>query len=406
MWGNTPAHMLKNLGRFLVLGTLCVAFAHAQNPSLEDRLARVEAAIARIEAKLNDTVSPDELAPTLKEFSDLTRQLGWDGKAPLNVVKVAGNEQKLTLGGFIHAQFESGGAPDTRYTGINDRFLLRRTRVNLAGAFAENVAFKLEADFGNNSIATKTGISGQLTDAFVNWTPDARASVRVGQFKTPFGFEQLQPDTKTYTIERSLPNDRLTVSRQIGAMLYGDPVPKRLSYSVGAFNGTGVNASSNDNQKFMWVGRLNGVAYEGKIGTQKARLAVGGDYFTTNDKGTFTGRREGYSYDAQLAVGPAELQAEWLRNTQHPTVGSATTAEGWSMLGAYNFAKRWQGVVRYENYDSNTALNATTSKLWTFGLNFLLKGDDLKFSLNYLQGDPAAPVPSDHRFLGRIQVVF
>lgn len=390
----------------LALGSVLATSASAQPSSLEERLARVEAAIARIEAKLDGTVSAEELAPTLKEFSDLTRQLGWDGKAPLTVVKAAGTEQKLTLGGFVHAQYESGGAPDTRYTGINDRFLLRRTRVNLAGTFAEKAAFKLEADFGSNSIAPKSGISGQLTDAFVNWTPDARASVRVGQFKTPFGFEQLQPDTKIYTVERSLPNDRLTVSRQIGAMLYGDPVPKRLSYSVGAFNGTGVNVSSNDNQKFMWVGRLNGLAYEGKVGTQKARLSLGADYFTTKDKGTFTGRREGYSADAQLAVGPAEIQAEWLRNTQHPTAGAAVTADGWSMLGAYNFTKRWQGVVRYEAYDSNTSTNATTSKLWTFGLNFLLKGDDLKFSLNYLQGDPAAPVPSDHRLLGRVQVVF
>lgn len=392
--------------RYLALGVLGAALAHAQSPTVEERLARVEAAIARIESKLNETVSADELAPTLKEFSDLTRQLGWDGKTPLSVVKVGGNEQKLTLGGFVHAQFETGGAPDTRYTGINDRFLMRRTRVNLAGSFAENTAFKIEADFGNNSIATKTGISGQLTDAFVNWTPDSRASLRFGQFKTPFGYEQLQADTKTYTIERSLPNDRLTISRQIGAMLYGDAIPKRFSYSLGAFNGTGVNVSSNDNQKFLWVGRVNGIAYEGKLGSQKARLSLGGDYFTTKDKGTFIGRREGYSYDAQFTVGPAELQAEWLRNTQHPTTGANVTADGWSVLGAYTFAKRWQGVVRYENYDSNTATAATTSNLWTFGLNFLLKGDDLKFSLNYLQGDPASPVPSDHRLLGRIQVVF
>lgn len=390
----------------LVASSFLAAAALAQSPSIEERLARVEAAIARIESKLDGTVSAKELAPTLKEFSELTRQLGWDGKTPLALVKPAGTEQKLALGGFVHVQYETGGAPDARYTGINDRFLLRRTRVNLADSFAENVAFKLEADFGNNSIAPKTGLSGQLTDAFVNWTPDARASVRMGQFKTPFGFEQLQPDTKTYTIERSLPNDRLTVSRQIGAMIYGDPVPKRLTYSFGAFNGTGVNVSSNDNQKFMWVGRLNGLAYEGTLGTQKARLAFGGDYFTTKDKGSFTGRRDGYSYDAQFAVGPAELQAEWLRNTQHPTAGAAVTADGWSMLGAYSFTKRWQGVVRYENYDSNTAASATTSRLWTFGLNFLLKGDDLKFSLDYLQGDPAAPVPSDHRLLGRIQVVF
>lgn len=68
------------------------------------------------------------------------------------------------------------------------------------------------------------------------------------------------------TIERSLPNDRLTPGRQIGGMLYGSFAGGRFGYSAGAFNGSGTNIGNNDNDRFMWVGRANVVVHQGKIG--------------------------------------------------------------------------------------------------------------------------------------------
>ena len=56
----------------------------------------------------------------------------------------------------------------------------------------------------------------QLTDAYINWNHFDFANVKAGQFKTPFGYEQLYADPKLFTIERTSANDRLTVSRQIG----------------------------------------------------------------------------------------------------------------------------------------------------------------------------------------------
>jgi phosphate-selective porin len=374
--------------------------------TLEERLTRLEGAIARIEARLNDTVSADELAPTLKEYSDLTRALGWDGKSSLNAVKPAGKEKSLSLGGFVHANFESGQVPDSRFTGLNNRFFLRRARLNATGTYAENISFKFEADFGANSLSAKTGVSAQLTDLYISWTKLPTASLRLGQFKTPFGYEQLMADTKIMTVERSLPNDSLTLGRQIGLMLYGDAPNKRLSYSLGAYNGTGTNISTNDNQKFLWVGRVSAVALDTKVGENKVKLTAGVDYFTTDDKGTFTGRREGASVDAQLAYGPAELQAEWLQNKRSPLTGLATTANGWAVLGAYSFTPKWQGVLRYENYDTNTATLNTTTTLWTYGVNYFIKGDDLKLSFDYLSGQQPTPAPRGNRFITRLQIVF
>jgi len=220
----------------LALSLLILPYALlAATPSLEERLAKLESALARIEARLGDTVSADELAPTLKEFSDLTRQLGWDGKSALTVVKAAGKEQKLSIGGYVQANAEFGGTPDSRWTGINNRVLLRRARVTLKGAFAENLEFTLQPDFGNNSLAGNVGYRAGLADAYIAWTKHESANVQIGQFKSAFGYEQLLSDT-TATVERSLPSDLLTVSRQMGVAVLGTLAGKRISYNVGAYN--------------------------------------------------------------------------------------------------------------------------------------------------------------------------
>jgi phosphate-selective porin OprO/OprP len=378
--------------------------------SVEERLKRIEAAILRLESRMNDTVSADELAPTLKEFSDLSRQIGYDGK-PMTVVKAAGKEKTLTLGGYIQMQGEAGDAPDSRFTGINDRFLLRRTRLTVKGAFAENFDFTIQSDFGNNSIGGVSGYRAQLADAFVAWNKYSFANVQIGQFKTPHGYEQLLSDTKTLFVERSLPNDQLTVSRQIGLGVNGAVANKRVTYGAGIFNGNGVNNGANDNENFMYAGRVAATAWT--RGTD--RLAFGVNGFASTDtgitvpmlSGSFTGSRTGWGADGQLTLGKLEVGAEFLHMLANRRTGVDGTAEGWSAFaGYYVLPKTLQAVLRFETYDSNVDAADTTSDTWTLGLNYYLKGDDLKFALNYLFGDPAGPLEDKGRLLGRLQLVF
>jgi phosphate-selective porin len=394
-----PSHLARTA---LALLSLPLAL-HAAAPSLEERLARLESALARIEARLGDTVSAEELAPTLKEFSELTRQLGWDGKAPLTVVKAAGKEQKLSVGGYVQANAEFGGTPDSRWTGINNRVLLRRARVTVKGAFAENFEFTLQPDFGNNSLAGNVGYRAGLADAYLAWTKYEGANVQIGQFKSAFGYEQLLADTKTATVERSLPNDLLTVSRQMGVAVLGTLAGKRISYNVGAYNGNGVNNGNNDNDQFMYAARVAATAWS--HGTNK--LSFGTNGYWSNDTGTFTGRRTAWGLDGQLALGAFDFNAEYLHALQNRVTGTDTTADGWSALAGYFvIPKTLQAVVRYETYNANTALGGNVTSAWVLGANYLIKGDDLKLTFNYMLGDPAGPLNHEGRFLTRLQVIF
>lgn len=396
------SHLLPTL-LVAALATAPVRAAESSPTEIEQRLTRLEAALARIEARLGDTISKEDLAPTRKELGDLAHQLGYDGKTPLTVVKAGGKEQKLSIGGFVHAHAEFGDAIDSRYAGIYNRVLVRRARLTVKSSFQENFEFTLQPDFGNNGIAGNTAYRGGLADAYVAWNKYEAATVQLGQFKTPFGYEQLTSDSKTLTVERSLPNDLLTVSRQIGVGVLGTVLDKRVTYSAGAFNGNGVNNGNNDNDQFMYAGRATATAWS--HGGDK--LTIGANGFWSNDAGTFTGHRTGRAVDAQLTLGRFDFQAEHLSVLQNRLAGADTTADGWyGLVGYFIIPKTLQALVRYETYDANVRLAGQQSKSWVFGGNYFLKGDDLKFTFNYVLGDPAGPASHVNRFMSRLQVVF
>ena len=148
-------------------------------------------------------------------------------------------------------------------TALQDRFRLRRARINLTGDFAENFDFKVEGEFENSDGTSNNRTDFSGTDIFVNWHQFPEAQIKVGQWKAPFGLEQLTPDTTLFLPERSFPTGAITPDRQVGAQLWGKPFTNiwpaqkdLLTYYAGIFNGNGRNVSVNDNNNFMYVGRL------------------------------------------------------------------------------------------------------------------------------------------------------
>lgn len=402
--------MTKHIATSLVAlagAAVCAVSLQGAEASVEERLKKLETQLDGLQ----------------KENAALKKQLGWDGKSDLPLVKPGGKENKLKLGGFIQGQAEFGDAPDTRYIGFNDRFLLRRARVNVTGSFAENFDFKAEVDLGNNSVNQQATAAWKPTgtDIFVNWNRYDFANVKLGQFKTPFGYEQLISDTKALFIERSLVNDRMTDSRQLGASVWGDIIAKRLNYNVGVFNGSSINNGANDNDNFMYAGRISGTPYTGKLFNQEASLTMGVNALQDRSTGTsktdfgfagnsFTGKRLGLGADLQFTVGRFELGGEYLYNQFKPTnllPFSKIDAQGFSINGGFFvLPKKLVARVRYDSFDPNIDLSGNSSDTWTFGLAYLLKGDDLRFDLNYIMGSSPGRPDNEGRLIARAQVVF
>lgn len=386
---STPSVPIQLRPALLALLLVAAVGARAtESASLESRLLALESKLAQL----------------ADENTALKKQLGVEGKAPPAFVTAGGKEKRLSLGGYLQGQAEFGDAPDTRFGAGYDRFYLRRARVTIKGSFAEHFDFNLTTDLAPNTLGATSAARVQAVDVFAVWNKYSEATVTFGQFKTPYGYEQLLPDTKVLSIERSLPNDQLTLSRQLGAMVSGVAVDKKLTYALGLFNGNGINTSANDNDQFLYVGRVTGVIHD----DLRFKFTVGANAFTTRDTGaSFTGRRTGTGLDLQAVSGPVGFYAEYLRMHSDREAGADTDAHGWSVLGTcFVVPKTLQALVRYEVYDPNRGSGGDDSALWTAGLTWLLKGDDLKFSVNYLFGDPAGTLHDQGRLLTRMQIIF
>src|ERR1700736_263453 len=277
-----------------------------------ERLEKLERAVqelqqrnAQLEKELKDMKTRTSFAPEFGPEAKAKTKLTSDGKTyveksvveehkpPIYVIPGA-SELKLTLGGYIQINFEDGdvSAFEGRFglTALKDRIRLRRARINLVGDFAENFDFKIEGDFENSDGISSNRTAFEATDIFVNWHQFAEANIKVGQWKAPFGLEQITPDQKLFTIERSLPTGAITPERQIGVQLWGKPFTNvwpdekdLLTYYAGIFNGNGRNVTINDNNNFMYVGRLELLPWQGKLLGQTASIKFGGDVLNSRD---------------------------------------------------------------------------------------------------------------------------
>ena len=214
-------YFVQNRVLFSVLLVTALHPAIMEAASESDRLEKLERAVeqlqkrnAELEAEVRSLKKPTAAVPDGKFKTKMIQ----DGKTyveksvtqveklPL-YVQQRGLELKLVLGGFVQMNFEDGdvSAFEGRFgqTAIDDRFRLRRARINLTGDFAEQFDFKMEGDFGQSDGTSGNRTAFSATDIWVNWHQFPEAQVKIGQYKAPFGLEQLTPDTTLLTIERT-----------------------------------------------------------------------------------------------------------------------------------------------------------------------------------------------------------
>ncbi len=403
--------------KVVIAAVLCLSLAagsaFAQDDSVEARLEKLE----------------QDLADLKKENEQLRRDLGLEVVSRQSDVKMGGKSESLQLGGLIQAQTEGGDRGDTRFTDSNARTYLRRARMNVSGRFLEEFSFRAELELAGG-LGNTSALRAQMTDAFINWNRFDSANIRVGQFKTPFGFEQLYADPRLYTIERSFVNDRLTPGRQIGVQAGGEAYYERFNYSVGFFNGSGTNQNFNDNDKFMIAARVSVVPFSGRLFDNQARWSAGTSTFRSTDTNLaaaadfgldstpatpardnlFTGQRSGLGYDTQLEVGPFELWGEYLRGTFQPTSkvpSHRLRSSGWyGQASYYVLPDKLQLVAKIESFDPNTFTHANSTRSSILGVNWYFKQHDVKLQLDWMHSNVPGVSKEQQKVLARLQTIF
>ena len=467
---------------FFCLTFASAPFAFSEVASESQRLERLERAVellqqrnAQLEAEvksLKKEKSPKPAATLAEEkkshFVPDSKSTGvektetTEEKKPVYVIPGA-SEMKLTLGGFIQMQYEAGDvfAFEGRFgsAAIDDRFRLRRARINLTGDFAEQFDFKIEGDFeqsdvgltirdatgrtlGSNSTRTAFG----ATDIFINWHQFPEFQIKAGQYKAPFGLEQLTADTKLFLTERSEVTSALTPERQVGVEIWGKPFtnvwPEQkefVTYWAGLFNGNGRNVSINDNDQYMFAGRIEVQALKAKIFNEDATVKFGANALSSHDSpgtvlspvgtlrvnsdgslSTFTSpsaaKREGYGFDGSFHWGRFDLIGEYLSETYEPRTPPRFTkfrADGYYVQASYFvIPKKLQVIAKYESFNPGQLANDDISSIWG-GLNYYIHGDDVKLMANYVhtwsdfrESRPALGQSDFDEVILRLQVIF
>jgi len=439
---------------------------------LQQRNAELENEVREIKSKRSPSAPVVSEGEAKKTVASDSKSVAFAAPTPPPVdVHPAGSEYKLTLGGYIQANFESGdvSAFEGRFglNALKDRFRLRRARISLTGDYKEEFEFKIEGDFeqsdaaitalrtvnvttgATTTVTNSNRVEFSATDIFVNWHRYPEANIKVGQYKAPFGLENLTPDTQILTIERSLPTGALTPERQIGVMLWGRPltnvVPEQkdlVTYFAGIFNGNGRNFNNNDNNEFMYVGRVELMPFNGQLFGQDSQLKLGGDYlYSRDDAGTnispalnlrvntdgsltaFTlasaARRSNYSVDAALKIGRFDLSGEYFNESVDGRMVNGVppmadfVADGWYVQASYFLIpKKLQLVAKWEALDPGQLANDGLHSI-TGGLNYYIHGDGIKLMANYVHtwsdfrdANPSIGATDFDEFILRMQVMF
>ncbi|MBI9074538.1 MAG: hypothetical protein JEZ02_03930 [Desulfatibacillum sp.] len=120
-----------------------------------------------------------------------------------------------------------------------DKFDIRRARLITTGKLSPFFNFRLSYEFQGAG-------SRRLLDAYVDARIHDAFSLRLGQFKEPFGLEALSSDSNLFFTERSMGFD-LNPNRDVGVMAFGDFYSGAVYYRAGLFNGDGLDDASGGN---------------------------------------------------------------------------------------------------------------------------------------------------------------
>lgn len=300
---------------------------------------------------------------------------------------------------------------------LADGWSTRRATLGLQGRLARDWSFELAYE-----LASKGDIDlsdGEFKDAYVAYQGWGAADITVGQFKLPFGLDELTSSNHTSLIERALPVDAFAPSRRLGLGL--NHVGAGYTLSAMAFGsdlagdhrgrGLAARATMAPLESAAQVLHLGLAAVSekprGKVDFDAAPESRVADVELVNTGRISDVRRtQRLGLEAAWRSGPLLLQGEWLhaavrRGAGRPDaqLGGWYLAASWALTGEVRAYKQgrfkglrpsrssgaWELAARYSRIDLDDAsVRGGREGNLTLGLNYYY-GKHLRLMLNYIR---------------------
>lgn len=160
---------------------------------------------------------------------------------------------RWTLDDREHASADTGGSGVADDDGPLSQFDVRRMRVSLRGGmYRPWLRYEFQFDFAR----TSGEADNKIKDAVIEIVPTGRPyRLAMGQFKAPFGLQQLMSSGRLQFVDRAITDERFNPGRDMGLMFSGTARRQTLGYAVGVFNGSGESRRQN-NRSHLLVGRV------------------------------------------------------------------------------------------------------------------------------------------------------
>lgn len=162
----------------------------------------------------------------------------------------------IRAGEWLKAEFEVKSQNDFRafdpeVSGDEgDTSNMKRMRVAVQGYITKDIEFKVDREIRNetgdwfNLRTRETHFPWR--DVYGNFRHFRRVQIRAGQFKIPFGLDQMHGTTNGDFVFRSQIGEWLSPGRDVGIMAHGKLADSRIQYQAGVFVHDGWRAHTKD----------------------------------------------------------------------------------------------------------------------------------------------------------------
>lgn len=301
-----------------------------------------------------------------------------DGEKPIMPLNIHIGPSKLTLFGYAQTQFDvTKTGPETK-----NSFSMTRIILMANAELTRKLSFFLMLDVASTQAAK------HLHEYYAQYAFLPELKLRVGQFKTPYVMENLLPPTLLGNVNINEGTRYMTgiagdplygfyAGRDLGAMITGDAIKAcdghyYLNYSLGVFNGAGMNLRDNNKHKDV-AGMLNVLPVKNL--TLSGSFIIGKGNALTDDM--FGNVAQGSDYNRnRWSVGvdfnwkPIKFRSEYMSGKNGDIGTRAFYAEFWCRL-----FRNFDVVLDYDYLDKNTGLSKDARELmpaWTRTNNYLV----------------------------------
>lgn len=299
-------------------------------------------------------------------------------------------------------------AHDEDRKSLDDGFLVRRASVGLDGRLGKDWSFEIAYDFADD---------GDFKDVAVRYKGWEPGSIGLGQFKVPFGLEELSSSNHISFLERSLATDAFGLSRRLGVGF--DHHRDRHTFAIMGFGGKigDSDAGSGVGARLTYAPVLSertvlhlGVAVaqerprgEFKFNARPESRVADVKLVNTGDLDDAS-RVDRLGLEAAWRFGPASVQAERMHAVVAREGGNAGF-DGWYVAGSWVLTGEargyrngrfrggeprgrhgaWELTARYSRIDlDDGAVSGGRQHDFTLGLNYYVNRN-VRVMANYIR---------------------